>query len=213
MTKHSPWLILLMVAPSASLVSGVAGFACGTAVAADQSEKESDSAPLSVPPLDHVEYPEHRPDWIESSVDIDDKQATIVVISGPSDSAEESLAELRMIQRAAVETFVVSLTGASEPDDFYVISDEEIDRRLVTRRYEGEVLQGNATRYEHAAELHFDPSLREAILQAKDNVQVRERLGALGVLTLGGLVTLIGSSAGLGFVLRRSSRVQAETEN
>ena len=87
-----------------------------------------------------------------------------------------------------------------------MLNDDEIDRRLVTRRYEGEVMQGDAKMYEHAVELHFDSEQRDAILDASNNVHVRERLGAIGVVTLGGLITLIGSSAGLGFVLRRTSR-------
>lgn len=217
MKKHSPWLIVLMIAPGASLVTSVAwqgnqAFAMGDEPA-DVEVVEDESVPLSVAPLDHVEYPEHRPDWVEPSVTVDDQATTIVVVSGPTDSLDESLKEMVLIRRAALETFITEVTGDADAVTIYRLSDEEIDRELVTRRYEGEVSQGGSTKYEHAVEIRLDNNRREEILASLDSIEVRDRLSAIGVLTVGGLVTLMGSSALLGVVLRRSNKPDLETES
>jgi len=195
MKRHSTWLLLLMVAPAASIALG------------DDSESSTvDPAPLSVAPLDHVEYPEHRPSWVDRTVDFDNGTASIIVVSGPSDTAEESYNELLLMQRTAVEVYIAQVSQGELTGESFPISDEEIESDLVVRRYEGEVFQGDATKYEHAVELHFDSDHHAAILEARNNLEVRDRLGALGVLTFGGLMTLICSSALLSVVIRRSSR-------
>jgi hypothetical protein len=174
---------------------------------ADESKPtppDSPPSPLSVAPLDHIEYPKDRPAWVSQSTDFAEDAHVIVVVSGPSETPEESLEELRLMQRAAVATYVSRF--ASGAYDFYPISDEQIDRELVARRYAGEVTQGDMSKYEHAVELVFTEEKRQQIQAAWRNVEVRARLGVLGLLVLGGLVTLISSSAMVAVVGRRIER-------
>ncbi len=160
---------------------------------------------LSVAPLDHIEYPPSRPEWVDHSVEIDEHTTRIVVVSGPSDSSEESQQELKLMQRAAVSTYLSRLSDEGQYD-FYPITDEEIERELVTRRYGGELLQGDTTRYEHAVELRFDEHKRAEIAAAWNNVEVRDRLGAVGVLVFLGTTFLICTSFVVGMFSRRVER-------
>ena len=212
MKQSSYWLFLLVLAPySTILAENLVGLS-SSEVFAEQTADNRSATPLSVAPLDHMEYPPDRPAWIDQTIEIDQlfgaehRTATVVVVSGPSDTLDESLDELLVMQRAAVNSVIAQVTGHQDVDSVFVISDEEIDRDLVTRRYDGEVLQGDTPRYEHAVELQFSPKLRRAMIAAKDNIEVRHRLNAIGVMTLGGFLTLIGSSALIGFTLRRNSR-------
>lgn len=212
MKQSSYWLFLLVLAPSSTILAENLVGLSSSEVFAEQTADNRSATPLSVAPLDHMEYPPDRPAWIDQTIEIDQlfgaehRTATVVVVSGPSDTLDESLDELLVMQRAAVNSVIAQVTGHQDVDSVFVISDEEIDRDLVTRRYDGEVLQGDTLRYEHAVELQFSPKLRRAMIAAKDNIEVRHRLNAIGVMTLGGFLTLIGSSALIGFTLRRNSR-------
>ena len=149
---------------------------------ASQTEKTTKKpTKLSVAPLDQIDFPDSRPKWVGSSVEFNDDADTIIVVSGPCETAEESLEELKLMQRAAVSTYISRKTK-SPYFDFYPISDEEIERDLAIRSYQGEVMQGGTTRYEHAVELKFTQDKQEAIQHAWKQVEVRNRLGALGVL-------------------------------
>jgi hypothetical protein len=167
-------------------------------------------APLSVAPLDHVEYPKDRPEWIKKSTDFDTEAHAIVVVSGPSDSAEQSKEELNWMAREAVSAYVTRITDAAGNDEFYSISEDEIDRDLVVRRYSGKLTKGDDTMYEEAVELVFTEGKRDEIKAAWTNVAVRERLGALGLMVFGGLVMLMCSSAVVGVVSRRAEQQDAE---
>ncbi len=180
---------------------------------ADEARQPSGAeaaTPLSVAPLDHIEYPEDRPAWVGQSSNFDHDAHIITVVSGPSETREESLAELALMKRVAVSAYVSRIAGnpdiADTPNHVYPISDEDIDRELVIRRYSGEVIQGDMTKYEHAVELVFTEEKRQQIAAAFRDVEVRHRLGALGVLVLGGLITLICSSTLVGVFSRRIER-------
>ena len=181
-------------------------FIVPAAYADSAAPSDSDPKELSVAPLDHIEYPDDRPEWLNSSLGITKDTVRIVVVSGPCDSPEESLEELSLMQRAAVSTYISELTGSGAQYDFYPISDEEIDHEMVLRRYEGKVTQGDTTKYEHAVELCFTDEKRQEIKSSWQNVEVRDRLGALGVMTFGGLMMLMCSSALLGVFSRRVER-------
>ncbi|MFK8111947.1 MAG: hypothetical protein AB8B91_07080 [Rubripirellula sp.] len=193
MRNSTTCLLVLMLAP---------------VILADDTGKpvEKDKpAELSVAPLDHVTYPDTRPKWVGQSVRYDEAADTIVIVSGPCESPQESIEELELMQRAAVSTYISSLTE-SGLFDFYPISDEEIGRDLAVKTYNGEVTRGDSVLYEHAVELKFTQQKREQILTAWKNVEVRDRLGALGVLVLLGAVLLMCSSALLGLVTKRVER-------
>ena len=110
------------------------------------------------------------------------------------------------MRRAAVSTYVSQVSDSGGHFEFYPISDEEIDAELVKRRYSGTVTQGDMKMYEDAVELRFAEDQRQEIQAAWKNVEVRDRLGALGVMVFGGLVMLICSSALVGVASRRVER-------
>jgi len=194
MRSSSTCLMLLMLAPAAYAEN-----------AAAQTPEQSPQ-PLSVAPLDFIEYPEDRPAWVGHPTDFEEDTHTIVVVSGPCETPEESIAELKLMQRAAVSTYISRITDSGGEFDFYPISDESIDRQLVVRRYSGQVTQGDMTQYEDAVELAFTEEKRQEIKAAWNKLAVRDRLGALGVIVFGGLVVLLCSSALVGMASRRVER-------
>ena len=179
-----------------------------TAVA-DSDQREivvnESSTELSVPPLDHVEYPTDRPDWLNDAPDFDSRIHTWVVVTSPCDTYEECEEELAVLQRAAVSSYIRQLTG-SEQIDFYPVNDEWIESRLVVDHYGGGVTKGDSPMVEQAVKLEFSRSDQEKILAAWKNIQVRERLSGLGVLVFLGMTFLIGSSSILSVVTRRAER-------
>ncbi len=187
-------LVVLMLAPVL--------LADGTDKAKQTPKKPTE---LSVAPMDQIEYPETRPQWVGRSLKFDQDSDTIVVVSGPCETEQESLEELRLMQRAAISTYISQKTESGR-FDFYAISDEEIERDLAIRSYEGEVTQGDMNRYEHAVELKFSDEKQQEFKTAWKQVEVHDRLGALGVLAFLGTMMLIGSSLLLGILSRRIER-------
>ncbi len=176
---------------------------------ADQSAEtpaDNQLKELSVAPLDHIEYPESRPEWLADPPVTEGDVFRVVVVSGPCETVEESEDELRVMQRAAASTLVTEIANSNGRFDFYSPSDEQIERDLVKRRYAGEVMQGDQTRYEHAVEIEFSEANQQQVRQAWRAVEVRDRLGEVGVLTFSGLTLLVCASAVTGWVSRRAQR-------
>jgi hypothetical protein len=170
---------------------------------------EAEAAPLSAAPLDQIEYPEDRPEWIDAATNLNELPHTWTVVSGPSETAEQSLNELKLLQRASVEIYLKTLPGAEGRFDFFPLSDEWINDRLVVREYDGLVIQEGLTMHENAVELRIDSEARREMLTALKNDAVRHRLGALGVVVVTGLLGLIGSATLVGSVSRRVSRAES----
>lgn len=199
LAKHSSTCFLALLIAPAILAEDIAA-----------TPSDDSPAQLSVAPLDHIEYPDDRPEWVKQTTDFDADAHSIVVVSGPSDTPQQSEEELNLMARIAVSTYIARITDAAATDhDFYPISDYEINRDLVVRRYSGTLTKGDDTMYEDAVELVFTMGKRDEIKAAWANVAVRERLGALGVMIFGGLVMLICSSAVVGVVSRRVERRDA----
>ncbi len=196
----SAWLVLVMVTSAWS-----ADGATDSSLNAKSVLPDAAPAELSVAPMDHIEYPDDRPKWLDEKPVGRGRDHRIVITSLPSDTAEESLEELRWMQRAAIATYVAQLVDAGGEFDFYSPTDDEIAKELVSKRYSGEVTQGGTTRYESAIELHFDPTKRQQIRAAWKNVEVGDRLRALGGMTGVGLVFLMATNGLLGVVGRRFS--------
>jgi hypothetical protein len=177
-----------------------------SAVPDDEQAEDSTAAEtvkeLSAPPLDHVEYPGDRPLWLDQDPDLESRIHTWVVVTHPCETSEESAERLAIAQRAAVSSYVRALTG-SEDVEFYPINDRWIDSQLIVESYRGKLTKGCEPMYEQAVMLEFTPRIQQEILAAWKNIQVRERLGALGVMVFFGLITLIGSSSLLGLIGRR----------
>ncbi|MAI73036.1 MAG: hypothetical protein CMM01_19315 [Rhodopirellula sp.] len=183
-----------------------------TAKARDQTiddqrtEVGQDLKELSVPPLDHVVYPESRPEWIGNPVHERDNVSTFVVVSGPCETRDESLRALKLMRRAALSTFIENVVGALGSAGFYQVSDKRFDEELTQRRYSGEVTVGGMTQYEDAVEIRITESERDSILDAWKNTEVTQRMAMLGVVTVGGFLTLVASSAVFGIAIRRRER-------
>ena len=165
-------------------------------------------AELSVPPLDHVEYPRSRPSWCSKTTDFANRDHRIVVVAGPCDSADQCSEELQWMQRAAVATYANGLVESDSGIDFSAYSDEDIDDHLVSRHYEGAVTVGGETKYEKVVQLTFTPKIQAEIRQASLGIEVRRRLGFLAFAGLVGTVLLICSSGLLGLASRRVSRLE-----
>lgn len=180
-----------------------------TAQAADEnaaSRPDAEPAPLSVAPLDQIQYPEDRPEWIDAPTNLKALPHCWTVVSGPSETSEQSSDELRLLQRASVETYLKTLPGADGRLDFFPLTDEWIADQLVVKEYAGLVIQEGLTKHEHAAELQIDSDAKREMLAALKNDTVGQRLGVLGVLTATGLFGLVFSSALVGTFSRRVSR-------
>lgn len=163
---------------------------------------------LSVPPLDHVVYPDNRPVWISDPVKQQGEEVTFVVVSGPCETPEESKREVKLMLRATLSTFIQNVTGSFGSDDFYQISDPQIDRDLTQRRYSGEISVGGNTQYEDAVEIRITQAERDRILNAWKNIEVAQRLRNIGVVAFGGFITLVVSSSVFGVAVRRRERKQ-----
>jgi hypothetical protein len=197
-----------MIQPSSACLMLLV-LAQATAHAADESagsRPDAEPAPLSVAPLDQIQYPEDRPEWIDAPTNLKQLPHSWTVVSGPSESSEQSLNELRLLRRASVETYLKTLPGADGRLDFFPLTDEWIEDRLVVKEYAGLVIQEGLTKHENAAELRIDSDAKREMLAALKNDTVGQRLGVLGVLTVTGLFGLIFSSALVGTFSRRVSR-------
>ncbi len=204
-TTSSACLALLLLVPATTTL----GQDKDTPEKKTPAKIEGDVKSLSVPLLDHVDYPEDRPEWVSAPPELADLPHKIVVVSMPWDTPEESGEELKIKIRGAVETYLAGLPGALGRSDYHPISDKWIEKHLVTRRYDGKVTKEGLTQFEHAAELQFDEEARDLFLGSLKNLEVSERLGALGATVFLGLVGLICSSACVGTLSRRAERRDA----
>ncbi|MGI9466648.1 MAG: hypothetical protein ACR2OA_05960 [Rubripirellula sp.] len=170
------------------------------------AEVDQDPKELSVPPLDHVVYPESRPEWISNPVQERDNVATFVVVSGPCETRDESVQELKLMRSAALSTFIDNVVGTFGSAGFYQVSDKRFDEELTQRRYSGEVMVGGTTQYEDAVEIQITESERDSILEAWKNTEATQRMAVLGVVTVGGFLALVTSSTMFGVAIRRRER-------
>ncbi|TWU34343.1 hypothetical protein [Novipirellula artificiosorum] len=189
-----PWIVIVMIALLGSSV----------AKAVDAVTQETPkSVELSVAPLDQITYPEDRPDWLGDPPTRDGSVDRWVVVSTPAETVQQSEEDLRLMQHAAVSTYVRGLVDAGNQFDFFPVTDRWIDEQLVRRSYDGEVTQGDLLLHEHATELVFDPQTKADIRKAWKQVQVRDRLAVMGVTVAGGLCCLVLGSVVTGMVGRR----------
>ena len=108
-----------------------------------QSTSSDQPAQLSVAPLDHVDYPDDRPAWLQNSeMDLATEPHKLVLVTQPCDTIEECEEELKLSQRAMVATYIKMLAKADNYD-FFEVNDEWIDEKLVSRDYTGTLQQGD----------------------------------------------------------------------
>ncbi len=164
---------------------------------------------LRVAPLDVVQYPDDRPKWIDTVSDDESATHSQVAVSQPSESIEESLASLNMMQRIAVRLYANRLMlSDGHPEPFVLDEDwitENVDR-FVAREYHGTLRRGDTQLFEHAVELQFTAEVQDEIRLQWKNAELRNRLGALGFLVFVGTVLTGCGSAALGIFSRRVER-------
>lgn len=200
-------------------LSCLAAVIISSAVLAEESAKRetpseataASATELSVAPLDHIKYPDDRPEWVTAAPDLDQEDHTWVVVTPPCESVEECEAKLQILIEAASSSYADSFIrqdsgNIPRTDDFHEFSRELIDDQLVTKTYRGEVTQGDSLLYEQAALLTFDPDTQAEVRQSWKNGEVKQRLGALGVLAGGGVALIILGSTCIGAISRRVER-------
>ncbi|MGB7343724.1 MAG: hypothetical protein WBD20_05905 [Pirellulaceae bacterium] len=160
---------------------------------------------LSRPPLSHVEYPPDRPAWLDQAPNLDTPPHTWVIVTEPAETLDECRDELQLMRRSAVASYI-KYRSSSDRFDFYPINDEWIKERLISRTYQGTVTKGGTEHHEMAVEFTFPPEVQSEILSAWTQINVRDRLGALGVTVLVGLTGLICLSMLLCMLSRRATR-------
>lgn len=162
-------------------------------------------AELSVAPLDHVEYPADRPPWLSNPPSLEAAWHEWVVVTPPCDTADQAQELLSVLTRAAVASYVEQLTGSDADAINFPVSDDWIEKTLVSRRYSGRVAEGDMDRVEQAVELVFNPTVQEDIRSEWKNHQVKQRLGAVGLGVAGLLGTLICGTGVLSVISRRAT--------
>lgn len=151
---------------------------------ASQSGTASTVAELSVPPMDHVEYPEDRPDWVSEAPDLSSKVHTWAVTSAGCETVEQCEEELDVLVRAAVALYIRETTGWICDDSF--LDDTWIETELIGARYGGTLVRGDTQLHELAVQLRFDSAARQRIADASQASVLGERLRAVaGLFTLG----------------------------
>jgi hypothetical protein len=191
-------------ANSNSTVTGSGSEASSDATPTDR-DADATGRPLSVPPLDHAEYPEERPEWIDQTPDLD---AEVVIwpvksLLQPTPRAAEESLQLQV--RGAVAAYAEHVLGEqrAEAMDFLPGFDGNLDELPAEDYYAGTATVGEEMVYEAAARLRFDEEHRQRLRTAWKEHEVATRLWTLGVAGGGGLCLLL---AGTGLTRRFARR-------
>ena len=187
-------------------------------------KKQLESAELSVPPLDLIEYPDNRPIWVVAGVDQipigdgymspfdsflsdeeGDEEESIVftVRTSPCTSPERAKEQIRWHAQAAVAVYCQTRNDFTVVNQFYGDLDVE---DFVSDEYVGSLTKGGETLYECAWRLELDESDQAMLLQKVQNAEVGERLAVVGVLSILGFVGTLASGGVLGMMNRRSKK-------
>jgi hypothetical protein len=170
---------------------------------------------LSIAPLDHVDYPSDRPQWINQSSEgqqNDEETILISVVSPPQPTPDAAAEMMEVMTRGVVENYIDQKASlVREPIDSKKIEVEMdwIRDELITRRYDGEVKVGEHTQYESACLLSLTLDHQETLDRLIENHQLMHRFGVVGVFALGGFHSLVGGSIVFGGLASRQQRRQA----
>jgi hypothetical protein len=171
------------------------------------SAEELSPKPLSVAPLDQIQYPEDRPAWIDAENDLRGQTHRWVVTTSPCETRAQAAGELERVLPVAVQLYAERLVRDSEGCRDVELGDAaQLARDAIARRYDGTVEQGDVTLYESAAELEFPRGVQAEIRRRCLNAEVRGRLGALGLFVGGGLACLILGSVMVNGCCRHADR-------
>jgi hypothetical protein len=172
---------------------------------------ETDSTvPLSVPPLDHVDYPPDRPNWIEEHQQptggVDGSDLLISVSSGPAATPEIATEMMEVMARGAVENFLhqqAETLPEAIPVEQIEVDMDWVRRELISRRYDGALSGSESTRYESACLLRIDSVDQQTLHQMIQNLRLQHRLGLVGVVAIICLLGLLSGSIMFGWLAGR----------
>ncbi|MEM9827095.1 MAG: hypothetical protein AAF958_10930 [Planctomycetota bacterium] len=176
-----------------------------------EPRSESGTKDLSVPPMDHVQYPETRPDWVESGVSStsDDRKVKIVVVGPPGETKSMADAQAEVLALAALEAYARdSVEFVPFSFDIYDLGDF---KRFVQREYRGTVEVGGITHFETAYEMELSSRDRRRLLRVIKNAELGGRLSFLTVSGLGGAAMLLASGGVLSLASRRAEKRQSKS--
>lgn len=183
----------------------------------DDDTSGSDATELSIAPLDHLDFPDDRPKWIESSLEInkdEDGMISIPVVSPPQPTPEAAAEMMEVMARGAVENYIDQKANlVSEPIDSKKIEVEMdwIRDELITRRYDGEVQLGEQTQYESACLLSLTATHQATLNRLIQNHQLMHRMGVVALFGVGGFLSLVVGSIVFGGLATRQQRRRAST--
>jgi hypothetical protein len=179
---------------------------CDAAVDGDAT-KPTAATELSVAPSSHQEFPEERPAWVDEAPSLDGDVHRWAVTSSPCSTESLCHEGLKVSMRAAVETYIESITGDASGSEVVKVSDDWIeDRRDPSKRYLGTVKSGDEVMYEAATVLVFDAHDQKMIMKMWRQNQVGQRLAVLGLLSGGVVSVFVGIAATLSMVTRRAEQ-------
>jgi hypothetical protein len=166
-----------------------------------EPEPETGPMPLSVAPLDHVEYQVAPPQWISESPQLDGEVAVWPVRSQLCDSEEEAKYSLQIQVQGAVAAYAEHFLGDERArvlgND--VALSVDLDSLPESDRFIGTAQRGGQTYHEQAVRLRFDEKYRKRLASAWQEREVEQRLSVVGLASGAGLLVLI---AGTGIVRR-----------
>ena len=158
---------------------------------------------LSVAPLDHVVYPDSRPDWIDGQ----STHRRIVIETGPCEDADQAKEKLQTMLPTTVRSMAIGVVEFL-PRNFDPIEDDRVSD-YVSRMYTGSVSVGDEEMVEAAAEIVLDDEAVAVFEHRSESREVIHRIAAISVCMFGGLLTLSAGGGVLGLVARRRTKSQA----
>jgi len=173
----------------------------------ENAAKSTGTTELSVAPSSHREFPEERPSWVDEAPSVTGEVHRWPVTS--SRCSAESLCDegLKVSMRAAVETYVETITGDETSSKVVTLTDDWIEnRRDKSKQYLGTVKLGDELMYEAATVLVFDADDQKMIKRLWRQNQVSQRLAVLGILSGGVVSVFVGIAATLSMVTRRAEQ-------
>ncbi len=195
-------LVVLFIA----LVSFGSWVSVATTLAASDDVAKP-ATPLSVPPSSHQEYPSQRPEWVANTPDLSGAVHVWPVTSTPCSTEALCNDSLRVQLRAALETYVETLTGDEESSGVVQIDDDWIDaHRDPTKHYLGTIKRGDEELFESATVLRFDKADQQMIKSQWHRQQVGQRIAIVSVLGASTVAMLVGLAAALSVVTRRAEQ-------
>lgn len=164
-------------------------------------ERVNGTNELSVPPMDFLDYPSDRPDWLKATND----ERRIVVITDPCETREDAVQAMADLKQVGACKLLESFLGENYTplDTGLLLTDSEINNLLVKQEYEGTLSVGGVESYECATELVITPDAEKAIIFSLRELAVADRVQRVVAVMSCLLVVLLVASTLANHQLRR----------